>query len=893
MADVFISYSRRDTEFVQVLHEALKASHYDTWIDWQDIAPTTEWWKEIEAGIETAHTFIFVISKGSVESQYCRKEVDHALQHGKRLIPVLRSRDFERSDLHPKLRQHQWLSFQSENDFDEAFGKLVTAIETDIENEKKRTRLENKAIEWEQSQKDSSLLLRGSELKQVEKWLQKLEKRPNSLTPLQEEFVRASQEEERNQKKIELSLRNITPQEYRNRQALLTKVNNFWVKGVLENSLHGRAMIELGLDPSSDAITRPWNITLTTQSEIEHSIPRGTEIIELFNQLGTGRSLLILGEPGSGKTTTLLALAKDLIGRAEQDIDQPMPVVLNLSSWISKKQAIADWLIEELNEKYQIPFKIGDAWVNEQKLLLLLDGLDEVRVEERDKCVQKLNQFSQNFGTEIVVCSRTADYGQLAKKLEFQAAISIQPLNFYQIEQYLQKVSDKTAIVRTIIREDPILREMAHSPLILSIMTLAYQEVEIANLPKGDLNASRQHLFDTYINRMLGKQTASYPYSKQKVLYWLQVLSKQMISESQTVFLIEHMQPTWLTTRFQRSLYVITLGVSLAIALNFIFQSMAGVFLDLIDLHVGYLFSVPVSIVLGLFWAIGSLIFQDNLVKSRNRLVLGLLSGIFVVIYSMLYSGSLSAGSLLSGLSYGIFVVMVSAFLSYMIHPAESLAWSWLDAKKGLFNGLRWGIWVGLTFGVLMGVIDNVLLSQVTGVASFGSAHILVEASPLEFADILKYGWPLITIYGLVFALLFEFFGGIVGGLIGGYSARSVKTSARPNQGIWQSSQNTLIFAILGAVCTGVLFGLLGVPVIPSTLFGLVFGIVTAGVPCLQHIFLRAILTIWGKTPWNYAGFLDFSSRHILLQKVGGGYIFVHRLLLEHFATMNINSRTS
>lgn len=39
MADVFISYSRRDKEFVQVLYDALRASQYDTWVDWQDIKP--------------------------------------------------------------------------------------------------------------------------------------------------------------------------------------------------------------------------------------------------------------------------------------------------------------------------------------------------------------------------------------------------------------------------------------------------------------------------------------------------------------------------------------------------------------------------------------------------------------------------------------------------------------------------------------------------------------------------------------------------------------------------------------------------------------------------------------------------------------------------------------
>ena len=70
MADIFISYSRRDKDFVQILHRALLQSHYDTWVDWQDIAPTAEWWNEIKSGIEAAHTCIFVISPDSVASKY-------------------------------------------------------------------------------------------------------------------------------------------------------------------------------------------------------------------------------------------------------------------------------------------------------------------------------------------------------------------------------------------------------------------------------------------------------------------------------------------------------------------------------------------------------------------------------------------------------------------------------------------------------------------------------------------------------------------------------------------------------------------------------------------------------------------------------------------------------
>jgi hypothetical protein len=49
---------------------------------------------------------------------------------------------------------------------------------------------------------------------------------------------------------------------------------------------------------------------------------------------------------------------------------------------------------------------------------------------------------------------------------------------------------------------------------------------------------------------------------------------------------------------------------------------------------------------------------------------------------------------------------------------------------------------------------------------------------------------------------------------------------------------------------------------------------------------LRVLLWREGAIPWNYPHFLDYAAQHILLRKVGGGYIFLHRLLLDYFANL-------
>jgi hypothetical protein len=68
---------------------------------------------------------------------------------------------------------------------------------------------------------------------------------------------------------------------------------------------------------------------------------------------------------------------------------------------------------------------------------------------------------------------------------------------------------------------------------------------------------------------------------------------------------------------------------------------------------------------------------------------------------------------------------------------------------------------------------------------------------------------------------------------------------------------------------------------------GLLFGLLMGGWACLRHYVLRFLLWRAEAMPWNYSRFLDDAAEHILLCKVGGGYIFVHRLLLEYFASLD------
>jgi predicted membrane metal-binding protein len=96
----------------------------------------------------------------------------------------------------------------------------------------------------------------------------------------------------------------------------------------------------------------------------------------------------------------------------------------------------------------------------------------------------------------------------------------------------------------------------------------------------------------------------------------------------------------------------------------------------------------------------------------------------------------------------------------------------------------------------------------------------------------------------------------------------------------------------LQIVIIGVLFILLFIPyskfvIILVCAFTLLGALSFGGLACIQHIVLRFLLWRSGQLPWNLPRFLDYAAERILLRKVGGGYIFMHRLLLEYFAALD------
>lgn len=210
MADVFISYSRRtEPAFVARLEEALKARNLTSWVDREGILPSSPWRAEIEQAILEAQAVLFVISPASVASPYCIAELERAVALGKRLVPVVATSTPD--DLVPaQLAELQFISFVppgqvpqdglgetpalSQAEFDRQVDILVEALTTDIESVHFHTHLLTLSQRWAERGNDRSLLLRGRELEEAEKWLDEQSNTHRNVLPQQQRLVRESRQ---------------------------------------------------------------------------------------------------------------------------------------------------------------------------------------------------------------------------------------------------------------------------------------------------------------------------------------------------------------------------------------------------------------------------------------------------------------------------------------------------------------------------------------------------------------------------------------------------------------------------------------------------------------------------------------------------------------------------
>jgi hypothetical protein len=285
----------------------------------------------------------------------------------------------------------------------------------------------------------------------------------------------------------------------------------------LAATLAGIPWLQPSLAVAADAVT-PSDDVIPADIGGAGQVPGDIrEAFELFD-----RNLLILGNPGAGKSTLLLELARRLLAEAEASPDSPVPVLLGLTRWkaapdgrwpsLGRRTPDAEyftrWCVSQMAER-GVPRPLAAQWLDDDGVVLLLDGLDEMPARARDGFVWALREVQGQRGPlSMAVTCRTAEYATLRPRLGVQGAVEIESLDRPRIEGLLAgqdaNADSRLTALRQELDADNALWELLDSPLWLALLA---QEAGSPRSPESPARpATRSGLLDRYVDRALASR---------------------------------------------------------------------------------------------------------------------------------------------------------------------------------------------------------------------------------------------------------------------------------------------------------------------------------------------------------------------------------------------------
>jgi hypothetical protein len=329
---------------------------------------------------------------------------------------------------------------------------------------------------------------------------------------------------------------------------------------VLAQSLQGVAEIELGLTSRPAAIHNAMSLSLRLPEQPEQALPAHTSILDAYNL--AQQELLILGEPGAGKSTLLLELAQHLVDLAEQDAVQPLPVVLPLSSWATKRLPLQGWLIEQFALLYDVPHHLSHDWMQAELILPLLDGLDEMEESARPACIAAVNAYHRDHLQPLVVCSRTGEYNTAAQheRIALHTAIVVQPLTREQIDIHLATIGKPLTALRAALKKNTTLQTLVETPLLLQILILTYYNAPVHELSHKEAVQLQKQIWGDYVQRMVSRKGNRKRYPLELTCTKLSSLARYMRSHYETIFFPKQLVPGQLPRR-QKAIYRFNIGL--------------------------------------------------------------------------------------------------------------------------------------------------------------------------------------------------------------------------------------------------------------------------------------------------------------------------------------------
>jgi hypothetical protein len=600
-------------------------------------------------------------------------------------------------------------------------------------------------------------------------------------------------------------------------------------------------------------------------------------LIETFGRDDIEGKLLILGEPGSGKTSALLSLAEQLVCGALANAKTVIPVLFELSAWRDHKQSIHDWLIDQMYDLHggNRKRKIYEQWLESQILLPLLDGLDELGLQSQKECTDKLNEFSRNY-PQMIICCRLKEFVSANIKMRYlRTAVCLQPLSDGQIQAYLNGIQrpelwlemQTNSSLQTLLNPTPegdpgLLRV----PLFLKLMGEIFDPI--------DPIRSKQALLEKYTERQLsfdcrdhdrrkGLEARNWEYktieAEPRILEaqkTLVNLAKYMRSHNKVDFLVEDLQPDFSDE-----------GEGGLILFPIILISLIGLIFGFLSAIIAKLPSIWIWAILGMIWWLykgfffgfyGNLleqirpitVFQNFMASKRVR------RQIIAELANIRFKNMRA----IEWIIQSIFFLPCTAFayINNYDHKGDGLLEMWFIFYLSVWAATATNNFlVNLALLILVQSISASIYGAIAFSKNIELLNIKINSNQGIVDSFKNMLWTVLFLYPLSVISIVVY-----------WLAHLADNGAERNY-IWADLIKRIVPESLQV---GWLLALL----IAFFLGG--------GIPCIQHVSLRFILWNRGIIPLNLSSFLNYCVERRLLFRVGGRYRFIHRELLDHFA---------
>lgn len=218
-------------------------------------------------------------------------------------------------------------------------------------------------------------------------------------------------------------------------------------------------------------------------------------LMQFKKLIGSNKKVILIGDPGTGKSAALAKLAIEMFNQAASKIyATKTSKAVEVPIIVHSREILAATSAKELLSNYYADPELAGRFTPNS---IMVDGLDEVAAEERMAVIEKSKRFSDAFSVPLVITSRNIDI--VEKEIPEFIRYELMHFEFGQALKFFEKITKDQAIIRNL--KDGLARINGKIPLIpLSLMFLIQLVEDNKEIP-----ASVTELYDRYYDMALGR----------------------------------------------------------------------------------------------------------------------------------------------------------------------------------------------------------------------------------------------------------------------------------------------------------------------------------------------------------------------------------------------------